>query len=72
MLTKFGEMITANVEVRQHNGTCEFGAWMHVASEDVPYWARPAIADEIAENDADEGIVSQGGCAYVWRKADAP
>lgn len=64
---------TANVEVRRHNGQCEYGPWLPTTGDDehdVPEWVGAMIADEIAENDADEGWVEQGGSKWVWRKGD--
>jgi hypothetical protein len=62
-------IILSNMEVRRHNGQCEYGPWLPVADEDVPGWVGDQIADEIAEHDADSGRVSQGGSAWSWRKS---
>jgi len=63
----FAEQIIERVEVRQHNGQCEYGPWLAVTDESVPPWVGDEIGDEIAENDADAGQVEQGS-VWVWRK----
>lgn len=62
--------MSTDVEVRSYNGRCEYGDWLAVRDEDVPEWVGDLIADEIAEHDAFVGVVSQGGCAYRWRKGE--
>lgn len=57
-----------NIEVRQHNGQCEYGDWRPVYHEDVPEWVGDMAADEIAETDADAGQVNRAGSIWVWRK----
>lgn len=65
------ENLLANVEVRRHNGQCDFGCWYKAGDEDVPAWVGEWVADEIAENDADEGMVEQGGSKWAWRKVSS-
>ena len=59
---------TTNTEVRAFNGQCEYGPWLDVFHEDVPSWVEGLIADEIAEDGADNGTVSRGGSMWRWRK----
>jgi hypothetical protein len=68
----FAEQLISRVEVRRHNGQCEYGPWLRLAESDdmdVPAWVGDMIADEIAENDADDGRVEQAGSIWVWRKS---
>lgn len=70
MLSKLAEMLTSDVQVRRHNGQCKYGPWLMADDEDLPVWVRGLIADEIAESKAEEGIVSEGGEQFAWRKIE--
>ena len=61
--------LTANVEVRRHNGQCSYGPWLPIDNEDVPDWVNVMVGDEIAENDADEGFVCGATSMWAWRKS---
>jgi hypothetical protein len=59
---------SSKIEVRRHNGQCPYGLWMQATNEDVPNWVAEQAADEIAENDTDEGQVERGGSIWLFRK----
>lgn len=61
---------TDGVEVRRHNGQCAYGQWLDIDDENVPAWVDALVADEIAENDEDEGRIEQGGEIWLWRRGD--
>lgn len=59
-----------NIEVRQHNGQCEYGDWRPARHEDVPEWVGDLAADEFVETGVDSGRVDRGGSIWVWRKVN--
>lgn len=61
---------TSGVEVRRHNGQCAYGQWLDIDDEEVPSWVDALVADQIVEEDLDEGRVEQGGSIWLWRKGD--
>jgi hypothetical protein len=58
----------SNVEVRRYNGQCEYGPWMGLDDESLPVWVGELVAGEVAETDAGDGEVSEGGATFRWRK----
>lgn len=72
MMTETVRELTANVEVRRFNGQCEYGPWMALGEhgDDLPCWVATGVANQVAEDDAEEGgIVEEGGAQFRWRKA---
>lgn len=69
LFTDYQEQVLANVQVRRHNGQCEYGPWLSpLDTDDVPVWVGELVGNAIAESDADEGSVEQGGAMFVWRR----
>ena len=61
------ETLTESVMVRRHNGECPYGPWLPIQNIDVPCWVGNLIADEIAENEAESGMIEQGGDKWIWK-----
>jgi hypothetical protein len=63
----FGKLITQHVLVRPADSS---EIWRLLSEADVPAWVQSMVTDEIAENDREEGTVSQAGVSWDWCKRD--
>ena len=75
------QTIIETTEIRRHNGQCEYGKWIDLGDESVPYAVKEAVAGEVGEamcrdmrreetekNTDEAGQVNVGGQIWVYRR----